>query len=72
MSSYDFEVWQGVRALHSMRGVELERPSEVWNRLCRLPSCFRAPGCRFVVKDEQGGLAILVGAQTAWEDAHAA
>jgi len=65
MPSYDFEVWQGDRALHSVRGVELKRPAEAWDRVRRLVSRFDAPGCRLAVKDEQGGLAILVGAQTA-------
>ena len=65
MPSYDFEVWQGDRALHSVRGVELERPAEAWDRVWRLVSRFDAPGCRIAVKDEQGDLAILVGARTA-------
>ena len=65
MPSYDFEVWQGDRALHSVRGVELERPAEAWDCVGRLLSRFDAPGCRIAVKDEQGDLAILVGAQTA-------
>ena len=65
MPSYDTEVWQGDRALHSLRGVELERPAEAWERVGWLVSRFDAPGCRIAVKDEEGGLAILVGAKTA-------
>jgi len=65
MPSYDFEVWQGDSALHAVRGVELEKPGEAWDRVGRLALSFSAPGCRIAVKDEQGDIAILVGAQTA-------
>ena len=65
MPSYDFEVWQGDRALHSVKGVELERPAHAWDRIGHLAKRFSAPGCRIAVKDESGALAILVGARTA-------
>ena len=65
MPSYDFEVWQGDRALHSVRGVELERPAHAWERIAALARQYNQPGCRIAVKDESGGLAILVGARTA-------
>ncbi len=65
MPSYDFEVWHGDRALHSVKGVELEWPAHVWDRVVKLAARFNEPGCRIAVKDESGGLAILVGAQTA-------
>ncbi len=65
MPSYDFEVWQDDRALHSVKGVELERPALAWDRIGKLARRFNRPGCRIAVKDESGGLAILVGAQTA-------
>lgn len=65
MPSYDFEVWQGDRALHRMRGVQLERPVEAWDRVGALVTRFDAPGCRIAVKDEQGDIAILVGARAA-------
>ena len=65
MPSYDFEVWQGDSALHRVRGVELERPAQAWDRVGKLARRFSEPGCRIAVKDETGGLAILVGARTA-------
>ena len=65
MPSYDFEVWQDDRALHSVKGVELERPAHAWERIGTLARRFNRPGCRIAVKDESGGLAILVGARTA-------
>ena len=65
MPSYDFEVWQGDRALHKVKGVELERPAHAWERVGKLARRFDQPGCRIAVKDESGGLAILVGARTA-------
>ena len=65
MPSYDFEVWQGDRALHSVKGVELERPEHAWDRIGKLARRFNAPGCHIAVKDETGGLAILVGPRTA-------
>jgi len=65
MPSYDFEVWQGDRALHSVKGVELERPAEAWDCIGNLARRFDAPGCRFAVKDECGDIAILVGARAA-------
>jgi hypothetical protein len=65
MPSYDFEVWQGDRPLHSMKGVELERPAHGWDRVGRLAARFNEPGCHIAVKDESGDLTILVGARTA-------
>jgi len=65
MPSYDFEVWQGDRALHRVMGVQLETPVEAWDRVGGLVRRFDAPGCRIAVKDEQGDIAILVGARTA-------
>jgi hypothetical protein len=51
MPSYDFEVWQGDRALHSVRGVELERPADAWDRIGALARRYNQPGCRIAVKD---------------------
>jgi len=65
MPSYDFEVWQGDGALHTVKGVELERPAHAWDRVAKLARRFSMPGCRIVVKDERGGIAILIGARTA-------
>ncbi len=65
MPSYDLEVWQGDRALHNVKGVELERPAHAWDHVARLATRFDAPGCRIAVKDESGDIAILVGARTA-------
>jgi hypothetical protein len=65
MPSYDFEVWQGDRALHSVKGVKLETPAHAWERVGKLARFYSEPGCRIAVKDETGGLAILVGARTA-------
>ena len=65
MPSYDFEVWQGDRALHKVKGVELERAAHAWDRVGNLARRFNQPGTRIAVKDESGGLAILVGARTA-------
>ena len=65
MPSYDFEVWQGDRPLHTVKGVELERPAHAWDRVGKLAARFNEPGCRIAVKDESGDLTILVGARTA-------
>jgi hypothetical protein len=65
MPSYDFEVWQGDRALHNERGVEIEEPAQAWDRVGRLAKRFDAPGCRIAVKDERGDIAILVGLRAA-------
>jgi len=65
MPSYDFEVWQGDSALHRVKGVELENPAHAWEGVSALASRFNMPGCRIAVKDERGGIAILVGARTA-------
>ena len=65
MPAYDFEVWQGDRALHRVEGVELERPAHAWERISKLAERFSLPGCQIAVKDESGDLAILVGARTA-------
>ena len=65
MPSYDFEVWQGDRALHSVRGAELERLAQAWERIVKLAKRYDQPGCRIAVKDESGEIAILVGARTA-------
>ncbi len=65
MPSYDFEVWQGDRALHTEKGVELEKPAHAWERVGKLARRFNLPGCRIAVKDERGDIAILVGAWTA-------
>ena len=65
MPSDDFEVWQGDRVLHSVRGAELERPAGAWEWVRRLASRFGAPGCQIKVKDERGDITILVGARTA-------
>ena len=65
MPSYDFEVWQGDRALHNERGVEIEEPARAWDRVGRLVTQFDNPDCRIAVKDERGDIAILVGLRTA-------
>ena len=65
MPSYDFEVWQGDRVLHSTRGVELERPAGAWDAVRSLASRFCMPGFRIAVRDERGDIKILVGARTA-------
>ena len=65
MPSYDFEVWQGDRALHHVKGVQIEKPAHAWERVGALASRFNLPGCRIAVKDERGDIAILVGARTA-------
>ena len=65
MPSYDFEVWQDDKTLHSVKGVELERPAHAWERIGKLALRFNLPGCHIAVKDESGGLAILVGPRTA-------
>jgi len=65
MPSYDFEVWQGDSALHRVTGVELERLGHAWSHIRKLTKRYGAPGRRIAVRDEQGDIAILVGAQTA-------
>jgi len=65
MPSYDFEVWQGDRALHELRGVELENPGRAWDHIKRLAGAFDLPKGHIAVKDEEGAIAILVGAKTA-------
>jgi hypothetical protein len=65
MPSYDFEVWQGDKALHRVKGVELEGPAHAWDQVRNLAKCFGAPGRRIAVKDERGDIAILVGGRTA-------
>ena len=65
MPSYDFEVWQGDRTLHEVKGVKLELPAHAWERIGNLARRFDLPGTRIAVKEESGGLAILVGARTA-------
>ena len=65
MPSYDFEVWQGDRALHELRGVQLENPRRAWDHVARLANAFDLPKGHIAVKDEDGAIAILVGAKTA-------
>ena len=72
MPSYDFEVWQGDRALHSVKGVELERPAHAWDASASSRGASTQPGCRIAVKDESGDIAILVGARTAKQHASGA
>jgi hypothetical protein len=65
MPSYDFEVWQDDRVLHNEKSVEIEAPARAWAYVGRLATQYNAPGCRIVVKDERGDIAILVGLRTA-------
>ena len=63
MPSHDFEVWQGDRAPHKEGGARSPRPC--LGRIGRLARRFNLLGILIAVKDETGGLAILVGAHTA-------
>ena len=65
MPSYDFEVVQGDRVLHNLKGVTIEAPARAWDCVGELARRYDVPGCRIAVKDERGDLAILVGARTA-------
>ena len=61
MQSYDFEVWQDDNFMHSVKGVDLERPGHAWACIAGLATRFALPGCQFAVKDERGEIVILVG-----------
>jgi len=65
MPNYDFEVWQGDRALHEVRGVNLDHPGRVWDHVRRLANAFELPNGHIAVKDEDGAIAVLVGTRTA-------
>ena len=65
MQSYKVEVWQDDNFLHSVKGIDLERPGHAWAHIAGLARRFALPGCHFAVKDERGNIVILVGIRTA-------
>jgi hypothetical protein len=65
MQSYALEVWQEDNFIHSVKGVDLERPAHAWAHIAGLATRFALPGCRFAVKNGRGEITILIGIRTA-------
>ena len=59
---YDFEVREGDRVRHRVERVALPNMAEAWAIVGDLSRRFDRPGSRIMVRDENGGVLIYVGA----------
>ncbi len=62
---YDFEVREGDRVHHRVERVALPNMAEAWAIVGDLSRRFDRPGARIMVRDENGGVLIYVGAISA-------
>jgi urea transporter len=74
MPHYDFEVLKDGAAVVASHSITLPNLAAAWSRIAHLARTIEGAGHKIQVKDEAGGIAILVGIATArrYADAFAA
>ena len=61
MECYDFEVLKSDAVIAAKQSIALPDPSAAWPKIAKLARTFSEPGCAIRVKDEAGGIVILIG-----------
>ena len=61
MEVYDFEVLKCGAVIAAKQSIALPDPSAAWPKIAKLAKTFNDPGCAIRVKDEAGGIVILIG-----------
>lgn len=61
MKVYDFEVLKDGAVIAAKQSVALPDLSAAWPKIANLARAFNEPGCKIRVKDEFGGIVILIG-----------
>ena len=60
MEVYDFEVLKRGAVIAAKQSIALPDPSAAWPKIAKLAKAFNEPGCTIRVKDEAGGIVILI------------
>ena len=58
---YDFEVLKSDAVIAAKQSIALPDPGAAWPKIAKLAKNFNEPGCTIRVKDEAGGIIILIG-----------
>jgi len=61
MHVYDFEVLKDGAVIATKQKIALPDPSAAWPKIAKLARAFDEAGCYIRVKDEAGGIVILIG-----------
>lgn len=61
MQVYDFEVLKDGAVIAAKKKFALPDPRAAWPQIAKLARKFDEPGCKIRVKDEAGGIVILIG-----------
>ena len=61
MEVYDFEVLKSDAVIAAKQSIALRDPKAAWPRIAKLARIFDEPGCTIRVRDEAGGIIILIG-----------
>jgi hypothetical protein len=64
MSVYDFEVLKDGAVIAAEQTIALPDTSAAWPKIAQLAKAFDEPGHKIRVKDEAGGIVILIGVTT--------
>jgi hypothetical protein len=64
MGVYDFEVLKDGAVILAEQTIALPDTSAAWPKIAELANTFDEPGYKFRVKDETGGIVILIGVAT--------
>lgn len=61
MFVYDFEVLKGEKVVASKQSIALPDVSAAWPKIAALAKSIDGPGYKIRVKDQAGGIVILIG-----------
>jgi hypothetical protein len=64
MGVYDFEVLKDSAVIAAKQTIALPDTNAAWPKIAELAKTFHEPGHKFRVKDEAGGIVILIGVAT--------
>ena len=71
MGVYDFEVVKDGAVIAAEQAIALPDTSAAWPKIAELAKTFDEPGYKICVKDEAGGIVILIGVATLRRSANA-
>jgi hypothetical protein len=71
MGVYDFEVLKEDAVIATKQTIALPDTSAAWPKIAELAKTFDEPGCQIRVRDEAGGIVILIGVVTLRRSANA-
>jgi hypothetical protein len=71
MGIYDFEVLKEDAVIAAKQTIALPDTSAAWPKVAELAKTFDEPGCKIRVRDEAGGIVILIGVVTLRRSANA-